>query len=379
MRFNLAALVVFAVLLAGLSWMVAAPFWAYLVLGLVLATVAYPMHAAIREKTGQPRLAAGLTILATMLLVLIPLGFIAWRIVVDIQALATGMSVADLAGGLQSLLVWSHQAVGYPQHVEPDAGRALLERIVPEIQQRITGWAVTAITSLATFLLGITLTGIIMYYALIDGPGFVEKLKAASPMDDALEHAFLLEAKGTVKGVVMGQLVTALLQGTLGFLAFFVAGIPNAFFWGFMMAILSFLPVVGAFLVWFPGALYLFSMGETLVGVGVVIWGVAVISTVDNVVKPVLIGRHGQVHPMLAFVGVLGGLAAFGFLGFLMGPLVLSLFAAVFNVLAQTDWDAVGSEGPGQPVPHADQTGVGSAEQAGASGSTGQTGEPEGA
>lgn len=378
MRFNLGALIAFAAVLAVLSWMVAAPFWAYLVLGLVLATVTYPFHEAIHEWSGRPRLAAGATITATTLLILLPLGFVSWRIVLDIRDLAASVSAAELAAGLQSLLLLSHETFGYPATVDPGAGEALLQRIVPELQARITDWAVTAVTSAASFLLGISLTGIIMYYALIDGPAFVEKLKAASPMDDQLEHAFLQEAKGTVEGVVMGQLATAMLQGALGFLAFFAAGVPNAFFWGFMMAILSFLPVVGAFLVWFPAAIYLMMTGQTLLGVGVILWGVAVISTVDNIVKPYIIGKRGQVHALLAFVGVLGGLAAFGFLGFLIGPLVLSLAAAVFNVLAKTDWEGLEEGTAGEtPVPHADEVDVGpSGEPADPEG---EAGEPTGA
>lgn len=378
MRFNLGALIAFAAVLAVLSWMVAAPFWAYLVLGLVLATVTYPFHEAIREWSGRPRLAAGATITATTLLILLPLGFVSWRIVLDIRSLAASVSAAEIAAGLQSLLLLSHETLGYPATVEPGAGEALLQRIVPELQARVTDWALTAVTSAASFLLGISLTGIIMYYGLIDGPAFVEKLKAASPMDDQLEQAFLQEAKGTVEGVVMGQLATAMLQGALGFLAFFAAGVPNPFFWGFMMAILSFLPVVGAFLVWFPAAIYLMMTGQTLLGVGVILWGVAVISTVDNIVKPYIIGKRGQVHALLAFVGVLGGLAAFGFLGFLIGPLVLSLAAAVFNVLAETDWEGLDDGTAGDtPVPHVDDVDVGSSGEP--ADAEGETGEPTGA
>jgi predicted PurR-regulated permease PerM len=353
MRFDLAALVVFALLLTGLSWMVTAPFWAYIVLGLVLATITYPFFDRVRERTGTPRLAAAVTIAGTTLLVLAPLTFLAWRIVADVQSLAANLTTADVAGALHALLSWSHETVGYPASVDPGAGRALLERLVPEVKARASGWALEAITSTASMLLGLTLTAIVTYYALIDGPAFVERLKAASPMDDELEHAFLVEAKGTVEGVVMGQLATAFLQGGLGFLAFVAVGIPNPFFWGFVMAILSFVPVLGAFLIWFPAAIYLFAVGDTALGLGLVLWGVAVISTVDNVVKPVVIGQRGQVHNLLAFVGVLGGLAAFGFLGFVIGPLVLSLGATVFEVLAKTNWRRV-EQGVGSPVPAAE-------------------------
>lgn len=358
MRVNLATLLLFALGLAVLSWTVAEPFWAYLVLGSVLAIVVHPVYRRIASWTRRPRLAAGLTISVTVLAVLLPLGLVAWRIVVDIQHLTQTLTVVELSHALGAIMESSHAAIGYPQQVSPDAGRELLDRIVPEVRQRLGGWAVTALTSAVSFALGLVITVLVMYYGLVQGGDFAERLKRASPMDDELEQAFLDEATGTVHGVVMGQLLTAVLQGLLGFLAFFVAGIPSPFFWGFLMAMLSFLPVVGAFLVWFPAGIYLVATGQPALGVGVLVWGVAVISTVDNVVKPVVIGRRAHVHPLLAFVGVLGGLSAFGFLGFLIGPLVLSLAAAVFNVLVDTDWEAVGRGEP-DGVPAARDVAIG--------------------
>lgn len=105
--------------------------------------------------------------------------------------------------------------------------------------------------------------------------------------------------------------------------------------------------------------------GQVGLAIGLLVWGVLVISTVDNIVKPYVIGRRGQVHSLLAFIGVLGGLAAFGFLGFLIGPLVLSLAAAVFNVLAEIDWEGVDEGRSRSPVPEAEEVEVGSSTDAG--------------
>lgn len=336
---NLAALLSYGVVLAVLSWKVASPFWAYIVLGLLIATLAYPMFERIDGWIGRRRIAAGLAVTAVVAIVIVPLALLSWRIVADMADLIGSLTVAGVVENIQALLIWSNQTFGYPAEVEADTARDLLNQVIPSVKSRLASWIPRAITSTGTFLLGITITIIVAYYTFVHGETFLERLKSASPMDDDIEEHFFDETKDTVDGVIWGQIVTAGLQGALGFIAFFVAGIPNAFFWSFVMAVLSFLPVIGAFVVWAPAAVFLLSTGETALGVGMILWGVFVISMVDNIVKPMVIGRSGALHPLLAFIGVIGGLSAFGIMGFLMGPLVLSLFAVVFNLLAETGWD----------------------------------------
>lgn len=357
---NLATLVAYGALLAMLSWQVAAPFWAYIVLGLLIVTLAFPVYDRLRTWTERPRISAACTVTIVVAIVIVPLALLSWRIVADMAALVSGLSVASVTEQLQTLMVWSHQTFGYPTEVDPTAARDLLREIIPSVQSRLASWIPQAITSTASFLLGIFITVIVAYYGFINGESFIENLKSASPMDDQLEERFISDAKDTVDGVIWGQVVTAGLQGALGYIAFFIAGIPNAFFWSFVMAILSFLPVIGAFVIWAPAAVYLFATGQTGMGVFMIIWGVAVISSIDNIVKPMVIGKSSALHPLLAFIGVLGGLTAFGIMGFLMGPLVLSLFAAVFNLFAETgwdlqDWEPEDSEEPEEPVEPAEE------------------------
>ncbi len=339
MRLNLATLLVYGLLLAILSWMVAKPFWAYLVLGLLIATLSFPLFDWLREKTGRPRIASMITVTIVSLIILIPLSLITWQIIVDMRSLIGGLSVAQVTHQIETLALWSHQTFGYPEDIEQTRAQELLTQLLPPLRARLADWIPQAIQSVGAFVIGMVITVITAYYALFQGESFVAQLKRASPMDDQMEGEFLREAKLTVDGVIKGQVVSAVLQGGLGYIAFVVAGIPNAIFWGFVMAILSFLPLIGAFLVWAPAAVYLLSIGQTAMGVGMIIWGVLVISSVDNIVKPLIIGKESALHPLLAFLGVLGGLVAFGIMGFIMGPLVLSLFAAVFKVLAQTGWD----------------------------------------
>jgi predicted PurR-regulated permease PerM len=336
---NLATLLAYGVLLAVLSWQVAAPFWAYIVLGLLLATLAFPVFGQLRAWTEAPRISSALTVTGTVLVLIAPLSLLAWRIVQDLTKLVGGLSVREVEELLLTMLTWSNETFGYPETVEETAGRELLREIIPSVQARLASWIPSALESTALFLVGVVITIVVMYYTLINGERFLQRLKDASPMNDRIEDRFLHEARDTVDGVIWGQVVNAGVQGALGWIAFFVTGIPNAVFWGFVMAVLSFLPVVGAFLIWAPAAVYLLAIGQTGLGVGMILWGTLVISSVDNIIRPMVVGKSSALHPLLAFVGVLGGLLAFGIMGFLMGPLVLSLFAVVFNLLADSEWD----------------------------------------
>lgn len=344
---NLVTLLFYGLVLAVLSWQVAAPFWAYIVLGLLFATLAFPLYERLRGWTERPRLSSMITVGVIFLIIVVPLSLLAWLIIRDMAHLVGRLSVATVEDQIHTLLTWSHETFGYPTTVDEQAGRDLLMEIIPSVQAQLAQWIPRALESTALFMLGLIITIIVTYYALLHGREFLERLKLASPMDEELENQFLYEAKVTVDGVIWGQVVSAGAQGGLGWLAFVVTGLPNAFFWGFVMAVLSFLPIVGAFLVWGPAAVILIATGQPGWGIAMIVWGAVVISSVDNILRPMVIGKSAALHPMLAFVGVLGGLIAFGIMGFLLGPLVLSLLAVVFNVLVESNWDltSFGSNG----------------------------------
>jgi len=118
----------------------------------------------------------------------------------------------------------------------------------------------------------------------------------------------------------------------MGGIGFWLFGIPAPVFWGFIMAVLSFLPVVGAPLIWGPAVLFLFITGHTTAGFLLLAWSFAFIWTIDHIVKPKVMSARSGMHPTLALLGVLGGLVAFGFMGFILGPLFLSLFVLLLNV-----------------------------------------------
>jgi predicted PurR-regulated permease PerM len=129
--------------------------------------------------------------------------------------------------------------------------------------------------------------------------------------------------------------VVALVQGTLGGMAFWVLGITGPLLWGALMALLSLLPAVGAALVWGPVAIYLLSTGSLWPAVGLTAWGVVVIGLVDNVLRPILVGKETRLPDYFVLIATLGGLAAFGLNGFVIGPVIAAIFLATWDILAE--------------------------------------------
>jgi len=131
---------------------------------------------------------------------------------------------------------------------------------------------------------------------------------------------------------VYGVFTIAIVQGTLGGLAFWILGLPSAIVWGVAMIFLSMIPMLGAFIVWVPAAIYLFATGHYVKGVVLVLWGTLVIGMIDNFLRPKLVGGRTKLHELLIFFAVLGGLQVFGVLGIVLGPVVLAITLALVDV-----------------------------------------------
>jgi len=152
-----------------------------------------------------------------------------------------------------------------------------------------------------------------------------EEIKELVPLRKKYKYKLINETEKVLKGVLYGQVLTAIIQGAIGGLALFVLGVPNSLFWGFIMVILSFLPLVGTPIVFVPASIILIAQGHVISGIILLIIGFVVIMNVDNVIKPKLISSKSKIHPVVALIGVLGGLALFGFVGIIIGPIIIAL------------------------------------------------------
>jgi predicted PurR-regulated permease PerM len=312
-----------------------------LVLAAVLAGLAFPLHRWIAGKLrGRRNLSALSTLAVLAVLVLLPslalLGAVAG------QALKIG----------QAAVPWVRVQLAEPTAVEQ---RVLdrfpqLERLTPYREQmlksagtaleRTGSFLVGSLSALtrgtALFLLNLFLFLYALFFFLRDGRAMIDGLFELTPLS-ALEKERLLERLRRVsRALLRGTFVIGVLQGGLAAGALALAGIPDALFWFFVMAVLSILPGIGAFLVWGPAAIYLFVQGETMTAILLTAWCAAVVGSIDNFLRPRLVGSEAQLSDLMVLVATLGGLAFFGAAGFIVGPILAGLFITVWDFYRET-------------------------------------------
>ena len=173
----------------------------------------------------------------------------------------------------------------------------------------------------------------VAFFLIRDGHELLASLRQAVPLAPQHQRELAQKFSTVIRATVKGNLLVAALQGALGGLAFGFLGVPGALLWAVLMGFLSLLPAVGAALVWGPVALYFISTGATAQGVGLAAWGVLVIGLVDNVLRPVLVGKDTRLPDYVVLIATLGGIAMFGLNGFVLGPVVAAMFFAIWQIV----------------------------------------------
>ncbi|MEK6903140.1 MAG: AI-2E family transporter [Nanoarchaeota archaeon] len=174
----------------------------------------------------------------------------------------------------------------------------------------------------------------IMFYMFKEGKSLVEKIKDHIPLKESHKRDVMIKFNGVVYASIYGIVLTGMVQGTVGAVGLWIFGVPSPVLWGGVMIILSMLPFVGAFLVWFPAAMYKLVTGDIANGIGLMLYGLLIVSTIDNIVRPKIVGSRGNIHPVLVLLGIVGGLELFGILGMIIGPLILAILTVFLGLYA---------------------------------------------
>lgn len=200
-------------------------------------------------------------------------------------------------------------------------------------------WAASHLFTFGQNTLSFTALFILMLYLLFfflrDGKKIIEKIIEILPIGDERERYLLAKFAEVSRATIKGTLVVGMVQGTLGGITFALLGIQSAIFWGVVMTLLSILPAIGSALVWLPAALYLIANGMLVKGIILILVGVFVIGMVDNVLRPILVGRDTKMPDYLILLSTLGGLAMIGISGFVLGPVIAAFFLTIWTMFAQ--------------------------------------------
>jgi predicted PurR-regulated permease PerM len=314
-----------------LCWLMLKPFVDVLLWAGVLILTFDPVHRRILARTKRPNLSAALMTLFVVVAIGVPISRVSWAIVREIMP-AVGM--------LQTVF---GQLLDPESELTGPAMRWLGRHVdLEQIRQQISGQLRNLGVELANRTLGVlgNVLGLfvralfvvfVMFYLFRDGRMVRDALASAIPLHDRQSRAILRRIGEVVGASVNGVLVIATLQGVLGGVAFAVLGVPSAIIWGVAMIFLSLIPIAGAFVVWIPAAIYLAVSGAWIKAVLLALWGIFVISLVDNFLRPRLVGKRAKLHELFIFFAVLGGLQLFGLIGLVLGPVVLAIALSLFE------------------------------------------------
>jgi predicted PurR-regulated permease PerM len=194
---------------------------------------------------------------------------------------------------------------------------------------RVIQGAVTGVTSALLYLILFLIT---LFFILRDGDALRTELRGISPVSKEQAEEIYQRLTKTVKAVLYSMVVVPVAQGLLAMVGFKIFGLPSPLFWGTMLIFAAVIPGIGSPLVWIPATVYLLLTGPLWQGIGMLLYGTFVISTSDNIIKPMLLHETAQIHPLLAFFSILGGILSFGVIGFLVGPVILSLMLSAIRI-----------------------------------------------
>ena len=327
--------VFFFLLLLGVGffvWRVLSPFVSALALSIIIVTICYPLYERLIKIVykNSESLAAALATLIVVVVVILPILFISSIFVKELvglyQTLGTGQEVA-----FESYLLNFESLI---QAYLPDFEFNFTEQI-----KQSAAWLLGNVSSIfagtvsTIFVVFISLIG--SFYFFRDGKEFVKLAIKLSPLPDKHDDVIFSRLARAIRSVATGVLLVSLIQGVLAAIGFAIFGIPKEVLWGAVGGILSMIPGVGTLAIMVPGIIYLFFVSTVGNAVGLLIWSILTIIVVDNMIGPNLMNRGNNLHPFIMLTSVMGGISTFGPIGFIVGPVILTLFMVLLEVYNQ--------------------------------------------
>jgi predicted PurR-regulated permease PerM len=331
-----------------LCWLMLQPFLDVVLWSVVFVIVFHPVQKFLVARTGRPALSALISCLVVLMMVITPLAFVVVAVINEARELTDTL----------------------PQHVSNflAATAPLRERLHPYVnldEDQLKEWIKNALQgapvvsfkvaqSVVGFGLQVLFVLFTMYYLFLDGDRLVAALRERLPLTAEQSEVIFRRTREVLSASVHGVLIVAVIQGMLCGVAFWVLGVPSPILWTLVLTVLATIPLAGSLLVWIPAALYLLATGHWVQALLLTVWCGLVVSSVDNFLRPKLVGGRARLHELFVFFSVLGGLQLFGPLGMVLGPVVLAITLALLDVLHPREAK------PGEERNGADDAGPGS-------------------
>jgi predicted PurR-regulated permease PerM len=316
------------------------PYLHPIVVALLLSTLCHPLNERLSALLGnRPVWASLLTCLLITFVVVVPL-VLALIALLDQGARYASMLIDWVRqGGLSEAMQWplvmwvTNRAADWlpAEFLSPDYLKQQVITAATALSGNLIGLSRQMAGGFLAMVFNLGLMILVLFFALRDHDRLLMFLRNAVPLSRSQEDHLLDETASVTRSVLLGNVVTALLQGTAGGFAMWVVGFPG-FFWGSMIAFASFIPVIGTALIWLPAAIYLIVTGDTAWGIALIVWSVVVVGSIDNIVRPMLMSGAAAINGLVIFLAIIGGLQLFGLIGLLYGPLIISLTLVLYRM-----------------------------------------------
>ena len=319
------------------------PFFGAILWGTIIATLFVPLHRRLLASSGQrPNLAAFFTVMIIIAIVILPMTLIAASLTQE---------ALSVYGKVQSGEMDPVRFFKQVHDASPAWASTLLDRLGLEslsaAQETISAGLMAGSQYIATqalrigqstfdFMANLLVMLYLLFFLLRDEETLSRRIRDAIPLQAEHRQAFLLKFLVVIRATVKGDMVVALLQGTLGGLVFWFLGISAPLLWAVVMAFVSLLPAIGAGLIWIPVAVFLLATGAIWQGLVLIIFGALVIGLVDNFLRPFLVGKDTKMPDYVVLVSTVGGLATFGLNGLVIGPVIAALFIAAWDIFSSS-------------------------------------------
>ncbi|MBC2885227.1 AI-2E family transporter [Ochrobactrum sp. CM-21-5] len=332
--------ILLALVTIAFAWLLL-PYYSAVMWAIILAVIFYPVQLRLeRLLRGRRNMAALLSVLMCICLVIIPMLVIFGSLVQEGNTLFQRLSSReyDLNGYISRILA------ALPDWLEEwltrfDLGnfaewRSRISSAIVQGSQLFAGRLVSLGQNTLQFFVGFGIMLYLLFFLFRDGADLGRKIRQTIPLSDDYTRQFLEKFTAVIRATVKGNIIIALIQGTIGGVVFWLLGIEAALLWGVMMTFFSMLPAVGAALVWVPAAIWFFVSGDWIKGIILVLVGVLVIGLVDNLLRPPLVGKGTRMPDYVVLISTVGGISLIGINGFVIGPLIAAMFIAAWALFA---------------------------------------------
>ncbi len=340
-RFYSVMLLAILSLLGYLSYQIISPFLVSIAWAIVFSVVFYPIFTFISRYVKVKSIASSITVLIILVAIIAPITYLSFLLIGELEKFGDYTN----SGGLEFIRDLFEKIKASP-HFEklssligegnmPTSDQLMdnIKKIGRILAENLSVRITNVISAAINFLFMI----FTIFFLFTDGPGFLTKLKDYMPFNEEQKTRLATQMKDMIVSTVYGGVAVAVIQGFLGGIAFYVIGIDSPVLWGIAMSVMSFVPLVGTLAIWGPASVYLIIQGDYMHGVGLILFGIFVISMVDNILKPLIIGSRTKMPTIVIFFSVLGGIKAFGIIGLIMGPLIMAVFVSVFEIFVHIE------------------------------------------